>query len=49
LGIGAYRDENEQPYVFKCVRKVTNVLAKETEEGKLKKEYLGVDGLESFN
>ncbi len=31
LGIGAYRDDNSNPYVFQCVRKVTNILAEETQ------------------
>jgi len=30
LGIGAYRDDNEKPYVFQSVRKATNLLAEET-------------------
>lgn len=32
LGIGAYRDDNEKPYVFQCVRKATNILAEETQK-----------------
>jgi len=48
LGIGAYRDDNEKPYVFQSVRKVTDILNEETKTGKLNKEYLGVDGLAEF-
>lgn len=45
LGVGAYRDENEKPYVFDAVRKAENDIISE----KMNKEYLPVEGLASFN
>lgn len=44
LGIGAYRDDNEKPYPFKCVMKVE----KEILEAKMDKEYLPIDGSAEF-
>lgn len=41
LGVGAYRDDNEKPYVFKVVRKVDLEIAN---DAKLDKEYIPIDG-----
>ncbi|EGR33572.1 hypothetical protein IMG5_049480 [Ichthyophthirius multifiliis] len=46
LGVGAYRDDNEKPYVFKVVRKVDQMLSNDPT---LDKEYLPIDGLAQFN
>jgi len=48
LGIGAYRDDNGKPYVFQIVRKAVVEIANETMDGKLDKEYLPIQGLDSF-
>lgn len=44
LGVGAYRDDNEKPYPFKCVFKVE----KEILDAKMDKEYLPIEGLGEF-
>ena len=45
LGIGAYRDNDGIPYVFKVVKKVeAEIIA----DKKLDKEYLPIEGLASF-
>jgi aspartate/tyrosine/aromatic aminotransferase len=49
LGVGAYRDDNEKPFVFKVIKEVEQILAKQTMENKLDKEYLPIDGLALFN
>ncbi len=49
LGVGAYRDDNEKPFVFKVIKEVEKQLAQETFDGKLDKEYLPIDGLAQFN
>lgn len=46
LGIGAYRDNDGNPYVFPIVRKVE---AEIVADKKLDKEYLPIDGLADFN
>jgi len=46
LGIGAYRDDNEKPYVFNVVRKVEQEIINDKS---LDKEYLPIDGLAAFN
>lgn len=46
LGVGAYRDDNEKPYVFQVVRKVEQELANDKS---LDKEYLPIDGYAPFN
>ena len=46
LGVGAYRDNDGKPYVFPIVRKVeAQLVADHT----LDKEYLPIDGFDSFN
>jgi aspartate/tyrosine/aromatic aminotransferase len=46
LGIGAYRTEEGQPYVFQAVREAERRIL---EDPSTNKEYLAIDGLESFN
>jgi aspartate/tyrosine/aromatic aminotransferase len=45
LGIGAYRDDNGKPYVFKCVRDAEMKIAN---NHSLDKEYAPIDGLANF-
>lgn len=45
LGIGAYRDDGGNPYVFNVVRKVEQEILNDK---KLDKEYLPIDGLASY-
>jgi aspartate/tyrosine/aromatic aminotransferase len=45
LGVGAYRDDNEKPYVFEIVRQAQ----KEIVDEKLDKEYLPIEGHAGFN
>lgn len=45
LGVGAYRDDNNKPFVLQSVRKAEEVIARK----KLDKEYLGITGLPEFN
>ena len=49
LGVGAYRDDNEKPFVFKVIKEAEVELAKMTKENKIDKEYLPIDGLAQFN
>jgi aspartate aminotransferase len=37
LGVGAYRDDNEKPYVFKVVRKVEQEIINDPKLNKVKK------------
>jgi aspartate/tyrosine/aromatic aminotransferase len=46
LGVGAYRDNDGKPFVFPIVRKVE---AEIVADKKLDKEYLPIDGLQTFN
>ena len=48
LGIGAYRDDEGSPFVFQCVKDAETLLAKQTAEGKLYKEYSAIDGTPEF-
>eukprot|EP01133_Synstelium_polycarpum_P007376 gene7376-8595_t len=43
ISVGAYRDENAQPYVLKCIRAAEERLLGAT------KEYLPIDGIPEFN
>eukprot|EP00842_Homolaphlyctis_polyrhiza_P004051 jgi/Hompol1/4647/HPOL_003790-RA len=45
LGVGAYRDDNNKPYVLDSVRKAEAIIASK----KLDKEYLGITGDPQFN
>jgi len=45
LGVGAYRDENEKPYVLKCVKKAEEIIVKSN----FNKEYLPIEGYDKFN
>jgi len=45
LGVGAYRDENGQPYVLKCVKKAEEIIMKNN----YNKEYLPIEGYDKFN
>lgn len=44
LGVGAYRDDNNKPYVLPSVRQAEDLIHKE----KLSKEYLGITGDADF-
>eukprot|EP00960_Hanusia_phi_P069260 767048-Hanusia_phi.AAC.5 len=48
LGIGAYRDDTGKPWVLGCVKHAEQKILKDTEDGKLNKEYLPVQGLQAF-
>lgn len=45
LGVGAYRDDNEKPYVFDVVKKAQREIVEEN----LDKEYLPIEGHAGFN
>lgn len=45
LGVGAYRDDNNKPFVLESVRKAEEVISRK----KLDKEYLGITGSPDFN
>lgn len=49
LGVGAYRDDNEKPYVFNVVKRAINEIAAEINSNKMNVEYLPIEGLASFN
>ena len=49
LGVGAYRTEEEKPYVFEVVKQVEKELYEELLSGKVNKEYLPIDGHAGFN
>ncbi|KAJ3193579.1 aspartate transaminase aat1 [Irineochytrium annulatum] len=61
LGVGAYRDDKNKPYVLECVKKVPlcffvckliHIAFKAEKiifESKLDKEYLGITGLPAYN
>lgn len=46
LGVGAYRDDNGKPYIFKVVKKVEQQIINDPS---LNKEYIPIDGLATFN
>ncbi|EKX55489.1 hypothetical protein GUITHDRAFT_83779 [Guillardia theta CCMP2712] len=48
LGIGAYRDDTGKPWVLGCVKHAEQKILKDTEDGKMNKEYLPVQGLQAF-
>jgi aspartate/tyrosine/aromatic aminotransferase len=45
LGVGAYRDDNEKPYVFEVVKKAQQEIVDEN----MDKEYIPIDGHPGFN
>jgi aspartate/tyrosine/aromatic aminotransferase len=45
LGVGAYRDDNEKPYVFEVVRQAQREIVEENQD----KEYLPIEGHAGFN
>jgi aspartate/tyrosine/aromatic aminotransferase len=45
LGVGAYRDDNEKPYVFNVVKKAEQEILSDKS---LNKEYLPIDGIAQF-
>jgi aspartate aminotransferase len=49
LGVGAYRTEEEKPYVFEIVRQVEKELLDSLLQGKENKEYLPIEGHGGFN
>jgi aspartate aminotransferase len=46
LGVGAYRDDNNKPYIFKVVKKVEQQIINDPS---LNKEYIPIEGLAGFN
>lgn len=49
LGVGAYRTEEEKPYVFEIVKQVEKELLNDLLNDKINKEYLPIDGHAGFN
>lgn len=49
LGVGAYRTDEEKPYVFEVVKQAEKELFEELMSGKLNKEYLSIEGHAGFN
>jgi len=49
LGVGAYRTDEEKPYVFEVVKQVEKELYDDLIAGKLNKEYLPIEGHSGFN
>ncbi|KAJ3117240.1 aspartate transaminase aat1 [Physocladia obscura] len=45
LGVGAYRDDNNKPYVLSCVKQAEQRIASANND----KEYLGITGLAAYN
>ncbi|KAJ3329718.1 Aspartate aminotransferase, mitochondrial [Blyttiomyces sp. JEL0837] len=45
LGVGAYRDDNNKPYVLESVKKAEKLIQSKS----LDKEYLGITGLADYN
>ncbi|KAI8613225.1 pyridoxal phosphate-dependent transferase [Chytriomyces sp. MP71] len=45
LGVGAYRDDNNKPYVLECVKKAEKIIYTAAQD----KEYLGITGLAAYN
>ena len=48
LGVGAYRTDDEKPYVFNIVKKVEKEILDDLLNGKTDKEYLPIDGDATF-
>ncbi|KAE8146964.1 putative aspartate transaminase [Aspergillus avenaceus] len=46
LGVGAYRDENAQPWILPVVRKATEIINQDTKQNH---EYIPIAGLPEFN
>lgn len=44
LGMGAYRDDNNKPYILSCVKKATKII----QDKNLDHEYAGIQGIDSF-
>ena len=44
LGIGAYRDDDNRPYILDCVKRAEQIIM---EKG-MDHEYAGIDGIASF-
>jgi aspartate aminotransferase len=49
LGVGAYRTEEEMPYVFEVVKQAEKEIYDELMSGKVNKEYLPIEGHAGFN
>ncbi|KAJ3072298.1 aspartate transaminase aat1 [Podochytrium sp. JEL0797] len=45
LGVGAYRDDKNKPYVLECVKKAEKIITAAHQD----KEYLGITGLPAYN
>lgn len=48
LGVGAYRDNNEKPYVFNVVKRAIKEIDEEIQNNKGNLEYLGIEGNANF-
>jgi aspartate aminotransferase len=44
LGVGAYRDDDNKPYILDCVRKAEEIILSKN----MDHEYAGIDGIPSF-
>jgi aspartate aminotransferase len=49
LGVGAYRTEEEKPYVFEVVKQAEKEIFEELMSGVVNKEYLPIEGHAGFN
>jgi aspartate aminotransferase len=49
LGVGAYRTDEEKPYVFEIVKTVEKEIFDDLINGKIFKEYIPIDGDATFN
>ncbi len=48
LGVGAYRTEEEKPYVFEVVKQAEKDVFDDLMSGKINKEYLPIDGFQPY-
>lgn len=46
MGVGAYRTDEEKPYVFEIIKKLEKEIVNDPT---LNKEYLPIEGLADFN
>jgi aspartate aminotransferase len=44
LGMGAYRDDNNKPYILSCVKKATTII----NDKNMDHEYAGIQGIDSY-
>jgi aspartate/tyrosine/aromatic aminotransferase len=48
LGVGAYRTDEEKPYVFEVIKEIEKELYEDLISGKINKEYLPIEGHAGF-